>query len=111
GVASNGSPFTVIPTSSITTLSPTSGPVGSSVTITGTNFGTTQGTSTVSFNGTTATSITSWSATSIVALVPAGASTGNVVVSVGGVASNGVIFTVTTVTTVIPQTNWTLKFV
>ena len=72
----------------ITSLAPTSGPVGTAVTITGTNFGATQGTSTVTFNGTTATP-TSWSATSIVVPVPAGATTGNVVVTVGGLASNG----------------------
>ena len=75
-------------------LSPTSGAVGASVTITGTNFGSTQGTSTVTFNGTTATTITSWSATSIVATVPTGATTGNVVVNASGVNSNGVSFTV-----------------
>src|SRR5262249_5445177 len=59
-----------------------------------TNFGATQGTSTVTFNGTTATP-TSWSATSIVAPVPAGATTGPVAVTVGGVPSNGANFTVT----------------
>ncbi len=79
---------------SITSLSPTSGVVGTPVTIAGANFGATQGTSTMKFNGTTATP-TSWSATSIVAPVPVGATTGNVVVTVGGVASNGVSFTVT----------------
>ncbi len=78
---------------SITTLSPTSGPVGTSVTIAGANFGATQGTSKVTFNGTTAAP-TSWSATSIVATVPTGTTTGSVVVTVGGVASNGVGFTV-----------------
>src|SRR5260221_8915456 len=78
----------------ITSLSPTSGAVGASVTITGTNFGTTQGTSSVTFNGTTATTITSWGATSIVATVPTGATTGNVVVTVSGVESNGKTFTV-----------------
>jgi chitodextrinase len=72
--------------------------VGAAVTITGTNFGATQGTSTVKFNGTTATP-TSWSATSITTQVPAGATTGNVVVTVGGVASNGIGFTVQTDTT------------
>ena len=51
-----------------------------------------QGTSTVTFNGTAATP-TTWSATSITVPVPAGATTGNVVVTVGGVASNGVAFT------------------
>src|SRR5689334_10931385 len=80
-------------TMSITSLSPTSGVVGTSVTITGTKFGTSQGTSTVTFNGTTATP-TSWSATNIVVAVPSGATTGNVVVTVSGVASNGVAFTV-----------------
>src|SRR5437016_1513578 len=95
GVASNGVSFTVTtPGPSITGLNPTSGLVGASVTITGANFGATQGTSTVTFNGTAATP-TSWSATSIVAPVPSGATTGNVVVTVGGVASNGVSFTVT----------------
>src|SRR5437660_11364031 len=76
---------------SITSLNPASGLVGTSVTITGTNFGATQGTSTVKFNGTTATP-TSWSATSIVVPVPTGATTGNIVVTVSGVASNGVAF-------------------
>src|SRR5579885_2069773 len=84
-----------IPAPSITTLSPASGAVGTAVTITGANFGATQGTSTVSFNGTTAVP-TSWSATSIVAPVPTGATTGNVTVTVGGQVSNGVAFTVTT---------------
>ena len=70
GVASNGVSFTVtVPAPSITSLTPTSGAVGTSVTITGTNFGATQGTSTVTFNGTAATP-TSWSATSIVVPVP-----------------------------------------
>jgi hypothetical protein len=82
---------------SITSLSPTSGAVGASVTITGTNFGSPQGTSTVKFNTTTVTSIASWSTTSIVAIVLTGATMGNVVVTVGGVASNGVTFTVVAV--------------
>jgi hypothetical protein len=77
----------------IASLNPNSGPVATPVTIAGTNFGATQGTSTVTFNGTSATP-TSWSATSIAAPVPAGATTGNVVVTVGGLASNGVNFTV-----------------
>jgi hypothetical protein len=95
GVASNGETFTItVPGPSISSLNPTSGLVGAAVTISGTNFGATQGTSTVKFNGTAATA-TSWSATSIVVTVPAGATTGNVVVTAGGVASNGVGFTVT----------------
>ena len=100
GLASNGVNFTVsaAPAPSITSLNPTSGLAGASVTITGANFGATQGTSTVKFNGTVATP-TSWSATSIVVLVPAGATTGNVVVTAGGIASNGVSFTVQADTT------------
>src|SRR5437763_3602371 len=93
GVNSNGVAFTVLLTPNISSLAPTSGVVGASVTITGTNFGSTQGTSTVSFNGTTATP-TSWSGTSIVTPVPSGASSGNVVITVSGVPSNGVSFTV-----------------
>src|SRR5256884_4568753 len=93
GVASNGVNFTVLPTPSITNLSVMSGAVGTPVTITGTNFGSTQGSSTVTFNG-TATTPTNWSATSITVPVPSGATTGNVVVNAGGAASNGVDFTV-----------------
>src|SRR5207249_1336530 len=52
-----------------------------------------QGTSTVAFNGTVVTP-TSWSATNIVAPVPIGATTGNVMVTVGGMASNGAVFAV-----------------
>ncbi len=84
-------------TPAITGIGPTSGSVGTSVTISGVNFGAAQGASTVTFNGKAATP-TSWSATSIVVPVPTGATTGNVVVTVGGVASNGVNFAVNSVT-------------
>jgi RHS repeat-associated protein len=79
---------------SITSINPTSGAVGSSVTVTGTNFGTSQGNSLVTFNGQTATA-TSWSTTGIVAVVPTGATTGDIKVNVGGLLSNGKDFTVT----------------
>src|SRR6266404_789413 len=94
GVASNGVSFAVLLPPSITSLTPNSGAIGTSVTIAGANFGTSQGSSTVTFNGVAATP-TIWSATSITATVPNGAITGNVVVTVGGVLSNGVAFTVT----------------
>jgi hypothetical protein len=87
--------LTVLAPPSITSLSLASGPVGTPITITGTNFGTTQGSSTVTFNGTSAGTATSWSSTSITVPVPAGATTGNVVVTVLTVASNGSAFTVT----------------
>jgi len=89
-----GSAVYTITNPAISSLSPTSGAVGSSVTITGTNFGSQQGASTVTFNGTAANSITSWSSTSIVAVVPTGSTTGSMVVTVNGLASNGVSFTV-----------------
>jgi hypothetical protein len=95
GVPSNGVPFTVTPAPNITGLNPTSGPVGTSVTISGSSFGQTQpSTSALTFNGTVAAP-TTWSDTSIVAPVPAGATPGNVVVNLSGVPSNGINFTVT----------------
>ena len=81
-------------TPSVTNLSPNSGAVGASVTITGTNFGSTQADSTVAFNGTAATP-TEWDPTSIVVTVPTGTTTGNVVVMVDGVTSNGMLMTIT----------------
>ena len=77
----------------ISSLTPTSGPVGASVTIAGSGFGASQGSSTVKFNGVTAVP-SSWSDTSIVTPVPAGATTGSVVVTVSGTSSKGVTFTV-----------------
>ena len=91
---SSGSSFTVLPTPTITTLSRRSGAAGAVVTITGSGFGATQGSGTVSFNGTTASSITSWSATSITTAVPSGATTGSVVVFASGANSNGASFSV-----------------
>ena len=98
---SPGAAFTVLPTPSISSLSPSSAAVGAPVTITGANFGATQGTSVVTFNGTAATA-TGWSAASITASVPAGATTGNVVVTASGVASAGAAFTVVPVS-ITPQ--------
>ncbi len=84
-------PDPVVP--NITALNPTSGPEGTSVTITGTNFGTSP---TVNF-GSTAASTSNVSATSITAEVPSGLTAGNVNVTVvsGGQTSNSVQFEVT----------------
>ncbi len=68
----------------ITSLSTTSGASGDAVTITGTNFVANQGTSTVTIGGAAAT-VTSWSDTQIIVSVPAGATTGPLVVTVNGV--------------------------
>jgi len=84
----------------ITGLNPTLGVAGTSVVITGTNFGSPQGNSTVKFNGVT-TNPTAWSPTSITAPVPTGATTGSVIVTVSGLASNGVNFNVTSLSVTI----------
>ena len=92
---SNTSNATTTPTPAITSLKPTSGPVATAVTITGTNFGASQvSNSSVSLNGTVAPVI-SWTNTSIVADMPSSAITGNVVVTAAGVPSAGTAFTVT----------------
>jgi IPT/TIG domain/PQQ-like domain len=95
GMTSNGMPFSVISAPSISNLSPPSGPVTTQVTITGTNFGLSQGSSTVKFAGVTASSVTTWNPTTIIANVPNAATSGGVVVTVAGAASNPQLFTVT----------------
>ena len=62
----------------VTSFTPTSGPIGATVTITGTNF---CGTTSVKFNTTTATVFTVNSDTSITATVPTGATTGKISVT------------------------------
>src|SRR6266478_3585809 len=99
GVASNHVNFTVGTPPTISYTNPVNGPAGTSVTIVGTYFGSTQGSSTIAFNGTAATP-TSWSNTQIVVPVPSGATTGPVVVTVGGIASNHVNFIVGTPPTI-----------
>jgi hypothetical protein len=98
GTGTSGSNFTVTvgggspPT--VTSFSPTSGPVGTSVAITGTNF---SGVISVQFNGKSATSYIANSSTKITASVPSGATTGKISVSTGaGTATSASSFTVTT---------------
>ena len=75
------------------TVSPDSGPVGTVVSITGTNFRTTPGNNQVKFNGTNAT-VNSASSTTLEVVVPDGATTGNVMVTVAEKSATGPIFTV-----------------
>lgn len=77
-------------------LSPMTGPAGTVVTLEGTNFGPTQGLSTVAFFGIAAVP-TAWSDTSIVAPIPNGVPAGDVgiVITVNGVAGEGGIFALT----------------
>jgi hypothetical protein len=95
---SNGGGSTTTPT--IGSLSASSGVVGATVTISGANLGSSQGTGTVTFNGVVAATASAWSTTSITVTVPSGATTGNIVVTVSGQASNGSPFTVTPANTV-----------
>jgi len=84
--------FTVVP--AITSLVPNSGPVGSSVTIFGSGFGSSQGTGTVNFNGIQA-AVNSWTDGFILAIVPSGATSGNVVVTTDQAGlTSGASFTV-----------------
>jgi len=84
-----------ISTPTITTFSPASGPIGTTVTITGTNFDVTPANNTVAFNGTTAV-VTASTTTSITTTVPAGATTGKISVTVGGNTATSITdFTVT----------------
>ncbi|MBM2813407.1 MAG: hypothetical protein HW421_169 [Ignavibacteria bacterium] len=94
GTKSNEVDFTVLPY--ISGINPTSASIGDNITITGTGFGATQGTSFVTFNTTNASDYSSWNATSIVVKVPAGATSGNLSVKVNGNKSNEVSFTITT---------------
>ncbi len=95
--------FTVLQTN-LTGFSPASGTVGTSVTITGTNFNTTLSENIVKFNGITAT-VTSATATELVVTVPETATTGKITVTLGGkTITSSTDFTVmeTTITTFIP---------
>jgi len=79
----------------ITSISPTSGAPGTRVTVNGSNFFSEQDLSTVTFNGLSAGFATSWSDSQIVITEPVGATTGSLIVTVGGQSSNALIFTVT----------------
>jgi IPT/TIG domain len=83
------------PAPNISGISPTTGPVGTQVTISGSGFGLSQGGSTVTLNGAPVT-VNTWSDTSISITIPSGATTGPVVVSVAPsmTNSNPVTFTV-----------------
>jgi RHS repeat-associated protein len=95
GVPSSAMTFTVVDPASISSVSPGSGPIGSSVTVTGDGFGPTQSDSVLTFDGAPAASIVSWSNTQIVAIVPSGASTGPVTVTVANATANGPSFQIT----------------
>ncbi|WP_306012759.1 MULTISPECIES: BspA family leucine-rich repeat surface protein [unclassified Allomuricauda] len=78
----------------IANFTPQSGPVGTEITINGTNFSTTVASNTVKIGTATAT-VTAATATQLKATVPTGATTGAVSVSVGGTTVTSGEFTVT----------------
>jgi uncharacterized repeat protein (TIGR03803 family) len=83
--------FEVVP--KIASFSPTSGPVGTSVAITGNSF---TGTTKVTFGGVAATSLEVISDTQVDAIVPSGAATGSIAVTTpGGTGTSTTNFTVT----------------
>ncbi|TAG93348.1 MAG: T9SS C-terminal target domain-containing protein, partial [Bacteroidetes bacterium] len=104
GTLANAQAFSLIVTGivapsvapTITSFTPSSGAVGTNVTITGTNF---TGASVVSFNNVNATTFNVVSATSITATVPTSATTGKVrITTANGTAVSTNDFTVTTPT-------------
>lgn len=86
----------------ITSFSPTSGPVSAPVTITGTNFAVPSTNNTVTFNGVPA-SVTTGTTTQLDVTVPAGATTGPIkVTTAAGTATSASPFTVTSTAPVAP---------
>ncbi|MEA2453530.1 MAG: hypothetical protein QOG04_2240 [Actinomycetota bacterium] len=105
GSATSATDFTVTPSApSITSFTPTNGPVGSSVTITGADF---SGTVTVKFNGVNA-AFTVNSSTQITTTVPTGATTGRITIAnangTGTSATDFIVTQVPTITTFTPAT-------
>ncbi len=85
-----GNPVTVnTPTPTLTSITPDSGKAGDTITVVGTNFGSSRGSSTVKFGSANAAAYAAWSTTLIKAIVPSGVSSGNttVAVTVGGKTS------------------------
>ena len=94
---SNSITFDVLTPPVLSGVDPASGVAGSSVTLTGTDFGDTQGTSSISFGGIAVSSYTSWTDTQVVCLVPAGIEGPvQVTLTTTGGTSNGVTFDVLT---------------
>lgn len=89
GTATSGTNYTTTSSPIITAISPTSGPVGRVVTIYGGNFGTISNSSSpqVSFNGVTATAQRQSVPGGFRVVVPTGATTGPITVTVSGVGS------------------------
>ena len=105
GSATSSGIFIFTLAQSITSFSPTSGAVGTTITITGKGF---TGATSVKFGGTEATSFVVVSATSITAVVASGTTGTIVVITPGGTATSSVTFTfipAPTITSFTPTTS------
>lgn len=92
GTGTSATDFIVTATPTIASFDPATGPVGTEVTINGTNF---DGVTAVRFNGVLATTFTVVSGTRITAIVPTGATTGRITVTnSAGTATSATDFTV-----------------
>jgi gliding motility-associated-like protein len=95
GDAPSGAVCGAVSVPTITSFTPTSGPIATTVTITGTNFDLVPANNIVKFNGTTAATPTGVTATNLTVVVPAGATTGTITVTVGvNTATSAMNFTV-----------------
>lgn len=90
---SNGIPFTIAGPPGVSGISPSSGSSGTSVIISGSNFGAPRGLGQVRL-GAINCEVVSWATDSIEVLIPAGSTSGQIQVSQGGQWSNGMLFTV-----------------
>ncbi|MFD1874630.1 T9SS type A sorting domain-containing protein [Hymenobacter bucti] len=89
----------------ISGFTPAAGPVGTSVTVTGTYF---TASTTVAFNGVAATSVAVTNATTLTATVPSGATTGAISVGTsGGTATSATAYTVTVPTITVSPSSLT----
>jgi len=93
GTATSTSVFTVLVPPVFTSFTPTSGPVGTVVTLTGSNF---TGTTAVTFNGVAAAAFTVVNSTTITAKVATGTTTGKISITTpAGTVTSASSFTVT----------------
>jgi mono/diheme cytochrome c family protein len=76
----------------ITGVFPDSAAVGDTILVAGSGFGDIAGSSVLTIGGAAATAIVAWTASRIIAGVPAGASGGAVIVTIGGLASSPAAF-------------------
>jgi len=81
-------------TPKITSITPDSGYIGDVILISGSNFGNIRGKSAIYFNNQPAVDYVSWNDTLINMKVPAGATTGKVMLTINSVNSNGIDFRV-----------------